>query len=214
MNTPVVIQVKTTVADLSQFRIGEPDGSPMAPLPILDIRHQGKIIAFDQSLSNTGYVVLDTSSPTFHIGPLKLMTTGMLKAKNDLKGHENTLFRGMDLFWEIQDVCRQWRPDSVIFETPPVGGRMARPESSLLAALSLRLAAIIENPFVKLVMISRQQAAKRWTGNGNADKRVVRAALDQVLTTHEIARCDGPWNEHVYDALSLGLLYMEGKDGS
>jgi Holliday junction resolvasome RuvABC endonuclease subunit len=202
------------MSDLSQFRIGEPDGSPMAPLPILDIRYRGRVLAFDQSLSNTGYVVLDTRGKNLELGPPLFLATGMLKAKDDLKGHEKTLDRALDLFWEIQDVCREWRPDAVVFETPPAGGRMSRPESSLLAAHTLRLAAVIENPFVKVVMMSRQKAAKRWTGNGNADKRVVRAALEEVLKVHSIRHVDGPRNEHVYDALSIGLLYMEGKDGS
>jgi Holliday junction resolvasome RuvABC endonuclease subunit len=202
------------MADLSQFRIGEPDGSPMEPLPILDIRRKGVLLAFDQSLSNTGYVVLDNQSPNFMDAQLKFMTTGMLKARDDVKGHEKVLDRAMDLFWEVQDTCRQWRPTWVTFETPPVGGRMSRPESSLLGAHSIRLAALIENPFVKVQMVSRQAAAKRWTGNGNADKKVVRAALEALLAYHQIEKPQGPWNEHVVDALSLGLLFMEAKDGS
>jgi Holliday junction resolvasome RuvABC endonuclease subunit len=202
------------MADLSQFRIGEPDGSPMEPLPILDIRRKGVLLAFDQSLSNTGYVVLDNQSPNFMDAQLKFMTTGMLKARDDVKGHEKVLDRAMDLFWEVQDTCRQWRPTWVTFETPPVGGRMSRPESSLLGAHSIRLAALIENPFVKVQMVSRQAAAKRWTGNGNADKKVVRAALKTLLDYHQIKKPEGPWNEHVVDALSLGLWFMEGKDGS
>jgi Holliday junction resolvasome RuvABC endonuclease subunit len=197
------------MTDLSQFRIGEPDGSPMVPLDILDIRYKGKIIAFDQSLSNTGFVVLNSQN-RFLQHEIVFEKTGMLKAIDDLKGHEKTLDRGMDLFWEIQDVCKAHRPDAVIFETPPAGGKMSRPESSLLAALTIRLAALIENPFVKLVMMSRQKAAKRWTGNGNADKKVVRAALEKLMEAHKITRPTGPWNEHVVDALSLGLLFMEG----
>lgn len=198
------------MSDLSQFRIGEPDGSPMVPLKILDIRYKGKIIAFDQSLSKTGYVVLSNLPKTYMDTEFKFEQTGMLNAKDDLKGHEKTLDRGMDLFWEIQDVCKAHRPDAVIFETPPAGGKMSRPESSLLAALTIRLAAIIENPFVKLHMMSRQKAAKRWTGNGNADKKVVRAALEALMDYHHIERLSGYWNEHVFDALSLGLLFMEG----
>jgi Holliday junction resolvasome RuvABC endonuclease subunit len=200
------------MTDLSKFRIGEPDGSPMVPLKFLDIRYWGKIIAFDQSLSKTGYVVLSNRGNTFSTPEFCFETTGMLTAKDDLKGHEKALDRGMDLFWEIQDVCRAHRPDSVIFETPPVGGKMSRPESSLLAALTIRLAAIIENPFVKLIMMSRQKAAKRWTGNANADKKVVRAALEALMEAHKIERPTGYWNEHVCDALSLGLLFMEGSN--
>lgn len=186
----------------------------MEPLPVLDIRRKGVLLAFDQSLSNTGYVVLDSQSPHFMDTEMKFMATGMLKARDDVKGHEKVLDRAMDLFWEVQDVCRQWRPTWVTFETPPVGGRMSRPESSLLGAHSIRLAAIIENPFVKAVMVSRQKAAKRWTGNGNADKKVVRAALEALLVYHHIEKPEGPWNEHVVDALSLALLFMEGNDGS
>jgi len=201
------------MTDLSKFRIGEPDGSPMEPLPVLDIRRKGVLLAFDQSLSNTGYVVLDSQSVGFLKPQVVFRATGMLKARDDVKGHEKVLDRAMDLFWEVQDVCREHRPTWVTFETPPVGGRMSRPESSLLGAHSIRLAALIENPFVKAVMVSRQKAAKRWTGNGNADKKVVRAALEALLTYHQIEKPQGPWNEHVVDALSLGLLFMEGSDG-
>jgi Holliday junction resolvasome RuvABC endonuclease subunit len=201
------------MTDLSKFRIGEPDGSPMEPLPILDIRRVGVLLSFDQSLSNTGYVVLENAVLTDG-GKLGFVATGMLKARDDVKGHEKVLDRAMDLFWEVQDVSREYRPTWVTYETPPVGGRMSRPESSLLGAHSIRLAALIENPFVKLETVSRQKAAKRWTGNGNADKKVVRAALEALLKYHQIDRPEGPWNEHVVDALSLGLLFMEGSDGN
>jgi hypothetical protein len=201
------------MSDLSRFRIGEPDGSPMRPLPVLGIKEKARVLSFDQSLSETGWVVLDTLGPTFAPEPPTLAATGMLKAKADLRGHQKTLDRALDLYWEVTDLCKAQRPTVVVFETPPVGGRMSRPESSLLAAHTIRLAAIIENPFMIMAMVSRQKAAKRWTGNPNADKKVIRAALEELAKMHDLERPQGPWNEHVVDALSLGLFYLEGKHG-
>ena len=44
---------------------------------------------------------------------------------------------------------------------------MARPESSLMAATALRIAAVTMCPQVPMEMVGRQKAAKRITGNGN-----------------------------------------------
>lgn len=163
------------------------------------IHYIGRIITFDQSLSSTGYAVI-TADPD----GAWIWNTGVLKSTHDLRGHEKTL----DRFVELVDDLEKLRGDigkvtDVIHETPPVGSRMIRAESSLLAA------AAIQQVFkdVPIHMVSRQKAAKRWTGNGNIPKKEIRQALMSFGYTPK--EWGMTWNEHVADALSIGLLYLE-----
>lgn len=203
--------------DLIKFRSPdyvEPSDPPLEPLLVLSPSSQiQKIISFDQALSETGYVVIQSLGPH---SPPRFEATGMLSATHDVKGHENTLLRAASLYLEAKDLIAYHKPSMdlsfvVVHETPPTSagpGRMARPESSLLAALAIRIAAMESG--CRVVMRARQKAYKRFTGSGNADKKYMKEALTKLLDARGIQRPTGPWNQHVIDALGLALLEVEG----
>lgn len=197
--------------DLTQFRVGVPDieDSPLEPLPVYDPVFRGHILAFDQSLANTGYAVLTCFGPGQAV---HFNATGMLRSGDDLKGHEKTLTRASELFEEVRDLLQTYQPNGVVFETPPTSagpGRMNRPESSLLAAQSIRIASGLAHKPV--TMLARQKVYKRFTGAANADKKALKEALTKLLEFHGIVRPERqPWNEHTIDATGIALLYSEG----
>lgn len=202
--------------DLTQFRdpsYVEPAKPLLDPLLILSPQGVKKVIAFDQALAETGYVViqgLHTHSPP------RIETTGMLTATDDVKGHEKTLLRASTLYWEVKDLIAFHKPTMdnlrliVVHETPPIANKMSRPESSLLASLAIRVAAMESG--CRVVMHQRQRAYKRFTGSANADKKFMKEALTKLLEAREIALPKGPWNQHVVDALGIGLLEIEEKE--
>lgn len=203
--------------DLTKFRADdyEPAEPLLEPLMMLSPSKEiQKIISFDQALSETGYVVIQSLADH---GPPRFEATGMLTATHDVKGHENTLLRASSLYLEAKGLIAYHKPAMdnlplvVVHETPPTSaghGKMARPESSLLAALAIRVAAMECN--CRVVMRARQKAYKRFTGSGNAEKKFMKEALTKLLDARGIKRPEGPWNQHIIDALGIALLEVEG----
>lgn len=160
------------------------------------------ILSFDQALANTGWVWIVHKG-----GGEYMLQTGMLiPPEMNVKGNELSLRRGNWLFDQIFWMVIEGSPDVVLHEEPPVArGRMSRPESSLLAALAIRNAA---GP--KAVAVSAQKAKKRFAGDPNADKRLVRKGLLSVFPPAATLK---PLNEHIIDALALALVWIENTYG-
>jgi hypothetical protein len=166
-----------------------------------------RILAVDQSLSATGMVWLA-------VGKRQLTVyqawTFRSEAGEDADGHEQNLQRAMNLGTQIDDVFREvYRNVTyVAHEGPPVGGgRILRPESSLLAALALRHAAARWGmPIASMV---QPQAHKRVVcGNGNATKREEHAGLAQLATSLPIIGYSLVTNEATRDALCVGIAHL------
>lgn len=171
-----------------------------------------RVLAVDQSLSATGMVWLA-------VGKRELMVYGAWtfrsEADEDADGHEQNLQRAMDLGSQIHEVLHEVYQNvaHVVHEGPPVGGgRIMRPESSLLAALALRqVAARWVIPVAPMV---QPQTHKRVVcGNGNATKKEEHAALAQLATTLPILEYRRITNEATRDALCVGIAHLlrEGK---
>jgi Holliday junction resolvasome RuvABC endonuclease subunit len=132
------------------------------------------------------------------------LARGMWQAPEAVKGHEATLSIAALEYEYFRSIIGKWGPNRVVHEMPPVGGAMARPESSLVAATALRCAAAYFDTPVS--MIGAQKAKKRWTGNGNAKKPEVKKALEAWRPQ---LRVEKPWNHDLADALALGLTWAE-----
>lgn len=188
---------------------------PWRPPVIEDFAaHAGKtrIMAVDQSLSATGMVWLAVGRRELTVHQT---WTFRSEADEDADGHEQNLQRAMNLGNQIHDVFREvYRNVTyVAHEGPPVGGgRILRPESSLLAALALRHAAARwEVPIAAMV---QPQTHKRVVcGNGNATKKEEHAALAQLATSLPILGYSLVTNEATRDALCVGIAHLlrEGK---
>lgn len=153
------------------------------------------ILAFDQSLANTGWALISGG---------KVTETGNIKTVKEDKGHEDNLKRALIVFNRVNSLIFKTVPDRIVHETPPVGSRMVRPESSLITALSIRVAAQLED--VPVTMVGAQKAKKRWTGSARAEKSEVKEAL---LSLHPYLATLKPMNQGVSDAIAIGLLAME-----
>lgn len=184
------------LTDLSRFRLG---ATPTPPWATPVFFASGHVLAFDQSLSATGWVRL-WSSPD---SGLRVLAAGsvLLHAKDFPAGSEGSLRKAVDLHGRMAGVCKDWLwPETVlVHEAPPAGGAMSRPESSLMAALSLRLAAGREP-----VVVQNQHSKKVLVNNANATKKQWHTALDAIsIEGRNLVR-----NEGERDALCLALTYL------
>lgn len=157
----------------------------------------GTVIAVDQSLANTGIVVLSFDHEGFSVGE---RTT--LRSTTSVDGIERCLLRAEELRTEMEEYIRTLpKPDMVVHELPGASNRLQRPESSLLAALALRtVAGALKYP---VAAVSANTAKKFLTGNGNAQKRQVKEHLLICYPHLQPLRL----NEHLIDAIAVGVTY-------
>lgn len=157
----------------------------------------GRILAFDQSLANTGWALIDGGLVT-HVGNIKTEAEG--------KGPEDTFKRGLRVYMAVDELMRWYltESDTVAHEMPAVARRAQRPEASYVAAMAIRAAA--HNSRIGVEMVNAQHAKKRWTGSAKADKSVVKTAL---LNLHPYMKDLRPMNQAITDAIALGLVVAE-----
>ena len=194
--------------DLKQFAVLTPEGvvEKSAPLVKPDVVFQhGEVIAFDQSIANTGYVYLVSGKEG-----VRVEMCGSLAVPPDgyPKGHEGTLLRADTLAALADRILRRLPVTTVVHETPPVAtGRMARPESSLVSATAIRQVA--RHHGHPVVMVSNQHSKKVLVDNGNATKAEWHQAIERLPWTHTGHR---PTNEGQRDAMCLALTYLIEKE--
>jgi len=162
----------------------------------------GVIVAFDQSLANSGYVVAEVAQKRLSVmasGTIHTVTTGGRKSWTD------TLYRARELIEPMGAVLAEYQPVLIIHEMPPIGNSrsMRRPDSSILSSLALWVAAG-ETP---IRMVDARAAKKYLTGKPGATKKEVRTALEKRLGDVFQAP-DLRKNEHTYDALALLITFI------
>lgn len=181
-----------------------PSAKEWAP-PTLESFGFGDVLSFDQSLTAAGWVRLAS-----YAEGLGVIASGVEKGGMDhLRGHEQNLSRGVVLYDRFGEVVQNNTTAStlIVHETPPVGGgKMARPEASLLAALALRIAVFDEGLDVE--MLGAQPAKKMICGNANADKKTAHAALALHLAPLILGYDEHITNEAKRDALLIALLRL------
>lgn len=185
---------------LAQFRDAE-ETSEWAPERV-KARWTGRIMSFDQSLADTGWVLLKCT----HDGP-EFVASGMIITDASDDGHEGNHRRAAEVREEASRLLSTPSlADLVVYESPPVMPPKAKNRSDAvnLAGLSVRIAAQMTGH--PIVMRSAQSAKKRWTGNSNASKGDVRACLLKLYPDMAKLR---PFNEHIVDAISIGLHAWE-----
>ena len=190
--------------------LDQPSPDPSLPVdmtrgPRAEVFRDGTVLAFDQSLNATGYVLLRCDRGHLCIEQASQIPMPEISAK----GHEANLLKGVALWQRMCAVLTAtasgYPGAEIAHETPPVGGRMARPESSLLSALSLRIAAATFGWEVTMV---GAQKAKRWiAGNANADKKTAHAALAQHFG--DLPGYEYITNEAKCDALMIALTILK-----
>lgn len=177
--------------------------APWEP-PTRDRFRYGGVIAFDQAVAKTGVVALAHSRHGFQVSRAQLLRTPELT-----QGPEDTLQRAILMQQRYTDFLQLYSVEhwDVVNELPPLTSlRGMRPESSWLAALSLRHAAARTGHNL-LPMVGASTHKKQTGGNHQATKAEHHAVLmewagpmvmDSTLVT----------NQDLRDAFSIALTAL------
>lgn len=164
--------------------------------PVEEDFSYGSVLAFDQTLSNTGvaWVVNDDKG-------LRALDCTNLVQIDPHKGHEGTIRKAQMLYssfsYDMGNSMAGRNADVIVYEQPAVVGH--RIESSLLAAFTVRLV------WPSAVGIYNQHAKAVLLGPGAKEKKDVRFAVEALIPNWQRT---GAWNQHVHDAVMLGLTYL------
>lgn len=176
--------------------------------PVLGDFKLGRILAFDQSLSGCAAVALIRREDELLVYAAQMFKTSHFQEG----GHEENIRKGM----QLTDHIANWlhgmhiRPPewTVVHEAPPIGGgKLMRPESSLLASFAVRVAAKqFQLPIAP--MVSKQAHAKFICGNAKADKTTHHAALMELAAEWGVTNLGVVSNADKRDAFSIGLHWL------
>lgn len=178
------------VAALERLRTGGEKGERPGPT----YRH-GKVLAFDQSLANTGWAIVQ------YTGTLSVVETGTISEQGIGNRFVDSLPHTVVLYQQFRTVLRNTRDCEVVHEAPGIG--MRNSDSSVMAATALRIAVEEEGRQVSW-MPNRVSYYKTVTGNGKATKGDMKNVLADLFGHIK----PGPMNEHTRDAIGLGVAYL------
>lgn len=166
------------------------------------------VLSFDQTVNHTGAALLRVER-----SGLVTVTDSWMVEPTDKRpdtGFEE-IYRRMDqVIVGVEQVVRGAPTDlaAVVMELPTPRGY--RVESSLLAGLAVRRAARSLRPTAALTMISNgSMRALLNPPYERGEKRHVRDAVNALI--HPAQRAVPHWNEHVHDAVGLGLTLVASK---
>lgn len=167
-----------------------------------------QVLCFDQSLSSSGWALLNTDDGEVSVKDSGTIRPPVLETKS--RGFELTLTKSVYLAREIQVVLSRLygQYEQVVIELPSVFGY--RTESSLVAAATICIE-LDRGGEEQPVLVSRNSAGAVLCGDRHAPKNVSSSTVvDLVENRHPDGR--GQWTEHVRDAVFVGLrhLYAEG----
>lgn len=185
---------------LERFAAGakpEPEPTLWTPKPVWE----GQIVAFDQTMSATGWACVHADAT----GDVTVHKTGMCVTDTlGIKGYGDYMERVALLRRQIRQALRD-TPTAVGHEEPPMGGgKMNNPDSSLVAGAIVRCVA--DERDLPVVMVHAKHAKKVITGNGNADKKLVRQHLERALPSMKGLK---PMNYNVSDAIAIAVVAFE-----
>jgi hypothetical protein len=181
------------------------------------------VVAVDQSLSGCAAVLL-SAGRIEPARPLCLIVHASQKFATtpvEAGGYEETLRRATELHglfgnWMLQSVLMLVSGFGleIVHEQPPIGGgRVVRPESSLLASMAVRLVA--DRHALPVARMVAPQSHKHFIcGDRKADKKTHHAALKKVVADLGVRGMDIVTNEDLRDALSIGLLHLTREERS
>jgi hypothetical protein len=167
-----------------------------APVPI-DFRPL-KVIAFDPSLTSTGWVFLRVSRITKTETRLILVSKGTLRVRAEQDGYLGTYEKASRMKALIEETL--WRevdarfPPAIAWEAPAVRGH--RLESSLIAGFL-----VYEASHRAGSPVSANHASWQLTGDPSHGKREIAAAVARYFPSS----AGRTWNEHERDAMAIAL---------
>ena len=164
-------------------------------------RHE-TILAMDQTLTHTGWAVIESTYEG-----LTLLMADCIDVRTDLVGFEGTFAKAHEMERRIRGVVGATTvvATTVVHEMPAVGGH--RTESSLIGALLIRQV-MQQHRGVGVAMVSNLAMKALLCAPGERDeKKHVKAAVEGLIPKERRNRTRR-WNEHVHDAVALGLTHL------
>lgn len=172
-----------------------------------DFTPDTQILCFDQSLSNSGWALLNTDEGKISVVDSGTIRPPVLETKS--KGFELTLTKSVYLAREIQLLLARLygKYEQVAIELPSIFGY--RTESSLVAAVTISVE-LDRAGEAQPVLVSRNSAGAVLCGDRHAPKNTS-SSLVATLVEERRPSGRGQWTEHVRDAVFVGLrhLYVE-----
>lgn len=169
--------------------------------------HDTSILAFDQSLANTGWAFVHFIPG--HRPVVEAKGTLVTRPHDDLSGFADSFVRGENLHDMALSILTSVEPDVVVHEEPVPMGRMVsrKQEGAPVAALAVRIATRRAGFTPVMVPIRR---CKAWvTGNPNAEKSQMRQGVLAALGVSKMSL-----NEHTTDAIGLAIAAaLDGHHG-
>lgn len=177
---------------------------PWSRMPFMPINTSRIVLAFDPSLSKTGWAIVSAYSPF-------VLDTGMCPTQ-PLDGEEGNLQRGVSIFNQTRDVMSHaYRTYGyrlvVAHEAPPAAsGGLYRTDATKSAGLAIRIAA--DTLSLPIYMVSDTHAKNRMTGRS---KEITKAHLKVALEEFwpHLPTSKMRWNEDIRDAVIVGILTHE-----
>lgn len=167
----------------------------------------GTVLAFDQTVTKTGYAVVRHGHDGLHVLDGNLIVP---KAGNHLLGFEQTLVKSVAMEQALNMVLMLvgGSIDVVVHEMPAVTGY--RIESSLLGAHAVRVATLNHARGVPVRSVSNQaMRAVLNTPEERHEKKYVGIAVNDLIPRER--RTTQRWNQDVHDAVGLALTYLYQK---
>lgn len=217
----------TALEELAGFRADRPTvkarekaaWSPLTP----DRLRAGVVLAWDQTIRNAGWCLVASDGR----GQVEIELAGTCRTKpSGLTGWEGTLSSALEqasnieyvLYRRCADGVGVGRRIEVVHESPPSGGgKVARPDSTLLAAQAVRIAAqkqgrpvtMLANQSMKRLLFDVVDA-KKTPGPGQVKVSAITKAMvgDAVAGLDWLVGRELLKNEHERDAAALGLLRL------
>lgn len=191
------------MSGLERFRVEGDEtvggGSWMPVTPVCGAGEVRWVLAFDQSLSSTGWAYIKVHEEGWDV-----IKVGMVKTEKLLKNasFEDSFQRGVLLYRGICEALDMCKPDVVVHEMPTVSRRpTAKSEGGPIAGLAVRIAAAQRGH--EVLMLNAQKVKQLLTGNQKAEKKEVRAALQRFVNRVALMSYQ---NDDVYDAVALAVV--------
>jgi hypothetical protein len=175
------------------------------PPTLADFAH-ATVQAFDQTLTNTGVVLIKVNELGIH-----LLSTAMIKPPADvleIKSTEGSYARADHIYAGVRQHRTGYATaaDAIVYERKPVSGM--RTDSIFLAGREVHRAT--EG---RAVLMDNRHAKKLVVGTaGTRDRKVTKAdvkeAVERYITPPLQQGKNMPWNEHVRDACMLALAWL------
>lgn len=200
MDDPDKILKKIREYSVSAFKY-RPSDTYRPPSPE-DFR-RSTVLCFDQTLSNCGWAILNTE-----MGHPRVSACGVIKPPDfdkGIRGFEATFTKSLFIARGLRELLSDVKGcfEEVALELPAVTG--FRTESSLVSAVTI-VQHLDELGYEMPEFIQRQSACAVLTGDRRAPKSVVKSVVEDLIEGRRPKEM--PWNEHVHDAVFVGLMHL------